>query len=86
VHDIFVSEIYDPAAGCGAGNLIVDVGANVGYSSLYFADRFRGSRVVAFEPHPCFTPIFERHMALNGFTSRVALVRQRPTPQPAWRF
>jgi hypothetical protein len=41
-HDIFVSEIYDPAGGCGAGpgSLIVDVGGNVGYSSLYFANRF----------------------------------------------
>jgi FkbM family methyltransferase len=75
-HDIFVSEIYNPAAECGAGagSLIVDVGANVGYSSLYFAGRFRDSRVLAFEPHPSFTPLFERHMALNGFTSRVALV------------
>ena len=53
----------------------MDVGANVGYSSLYFAGRFRESRVLAYEPHPSFTPLFERHMALNGFTSRVTLVK-----------
>ena len=76
-HDISVSEIYDPAGECGAGpgSLIVDVGGNVGYSSLYFAGQFPGSRILAFEPHPAFVELFDRHMALNGFTSRVTLVR-----------
>lgn len=76
-HDIFVSEIYDPAAGCGAGpdSLIVDVGANVGYSAVYFANRFRDSRVLAFEPHPAFADRFEQHMALNRFGPRVTLLR-----------
>ena len=76
-HDIFVSQIYDEADACqaGPGSLILDVGGNVGYSSLYFASRFPSSRVLAFEPPATFTPMFERHMALNGFTPRVTLVR-----------
>ncbi len=75
-HDLFVSEIYEPSAACGAGpgSLILDVGANVGYSSLYFAKRFPDSRVLAFEPHPEFASLFDRHMALNGVSSRVTLL------------
>jgi FkbM family methyltransferase len=75
-HDIFVSQIYAAALDGAAGrdSLIVDVGGNVGYSTLYFARRIPGSRVLAFEPHPQFAAQFERHMALNGFTARVTLV------------
>jgi FkbM family methyltransferase len=75
-HDIFVSEIYDAAGESGASrdSLIVDLGANVGYSCLYFAGRFPGSRLLAFEPHPTFARFFKRNMALNGLESRVRLI------------
>src|SRR5438552_10568043 len=75
-HDIFVSEIYDAADECDVrrDGLIVDVGANVGYSCLYFAGHFPEKRLLAFEPHPVFAQCFRRHMALNGFESRVTLV------------
>jgi FkbM family methyltransferase len=76
-HDIFVSEIYEPAPDAIAARepLIVDTGANVGYSTLYFAHRFPHSRILAFEPHPVFADLFERNVLLNGLTSRVTLVR-----------
>lgn len=73
-HDIFVSGIYDAAA-ASSGDLIVDVGGNVGFSSVYFAARFPDSRILAFEPHPLFADLFEHHMAINGFAPRVTLVR-----------
>jgi len=47
----------------GATPLIVDAGANVGYSSLYFADLFPGARVVAVEPDPSTFDILQRHVA-----------------------
>lgn len=31
---------------------IVDVGANVGYSAVYFANKFPNAKIVAVEPHP----------------------------------
>ena len=35
-----------------APNVIIDGGANVGYSSIYFAQRFPNARIISVEPHP----------------------------------
>jgi FkbM family methyltransferase len=43
---------YRCVDGIKAPKLIVDLGANVGYSSAYFLSRFDGSRVIAVEPDP----------------------------------
>lgn len=50
------------------GQTAVDVGANVGYISLYLAKRVgpRG-RVVAFEPNPYAFGLLEQNKRLNGF-------------------
>ncbi len=33
-------------------DVIIDGGANVGYSSVYFAQRFPGAQIISVEPHP----------------------------------
>jgi FkbM family methyltransferase len=48
---------------------IVDVGANVGYTCLYWRRTFPGARVLAFEPHPAHADQIARHLALNGLTA-----------------
>jgi FkbM family methyltransferase len=47
--EVFAEEAYriDPKR---APRIIVDAGANVGLTSVYFAERFPGSRVIAVEP------------------------------------
>lgn len=42
---------------------IIDVGANVGDTSLYFLHRFRSCRIIALEPHPVFFPIAARNLS-----------------------
>jgi FkbM family methyltransferase len=55
------------------GDLVVDIGANVGIYSL--ASAARGARVVAFEPVPSTASRFERSLALNDFKEGVSLKR-----------
>ena len=40
----------DGLAGLAAGDLVIDVGAHIGLTALYFTDRVPGVRVLAFEP------------------------------------
>lgn len=50
--------------------LVVDCGANVGYSSMYFLDRFKGCEVVSIEPDRNNFEVMESNLAHYG--SRVS--------------
>ncbi|HWX78721.1 MAG TPA: FkbM family methyltransferase [Steroidobacteraceae bacterium] len=50
-----------------AESACLDVGANIGNHSVFFADRF--ARVVAVEPNPIFCMAFRATMALNGLAN-----------------
>lgn len=57
------------------GATVCDVGANVGAYTLMFAAWVgEGGRVFAFEPAPEALAGLRRHVALNGFGSRVEIV------------
>jgi FkbM family methyltransferase len=63
--DIFCQRIYhfecsrpDP--------LILDCGANIGLSILYFKHVYPGSRITAFEPDPGILPILRDNLLTNG--------------------
>lgn len=62
-------------------DLILDCGANVGYSSAYFLSRFPNSRVVAIEPDPGNFEALKRNLAPYG--SRARLVRAGIWSHPA---
>jgi FkbM family methyltransferase len=74
-YEIFVSrayecpQLFDPAA----VRLVVDVGANVGYTCVYWLRQFPSARVIAFEPHPGHLAQIRRHLAMNGYAGRVTL-------------
>ncbi|WP_437274526.1 FkbM family methyltransferase [Sorangium sp. So ce375] len=46
-----------------APTTIVDAGANIGLASLYFANRFPGSRIIAIEPEDGNFELLERNVA-----------------------
>lgn len=56
---------------CAGGGLVLDVGANFGYYSLYAAAM--GCRVVAWEPVPVFRKFIEAAARLNNFSHRIHL-------------
>jgi len=57
-------------AGFGAGEVLVDVGANVGMYSVWAA-MTRGVRVFAFEPEAQNYGLLNRNLVLNGLGERV---------------
>ena len=53
--------------------LIVDVGANVGMSCLYWLAAYWRAKVIAFEPHPGHAAQCKANLERNGFMSRATL-------------
>ena len=53
--------------------MIVDLGANAGFSLTYFAWNFPQARFVAFEPNPSLLRALYRNVQLNGLESRVTV-------------
>lgn len=55
----------------GIEPLIIDAGANVGYSSVFFADLFPGVRVLAVEPDRTSFALLRRHASDNSAITAV---------------
>ena len=51
VHEVFVQAVYAFRSG-SAAPFIIDCGANVGFTTLFFTKLFPGARIVAVEPEP----------------------------------
>jgi FkbM family methyltransferase len=54
--------------------VVVDLGANIGYSCLYWCQQYPQCRVVALEPHPVHLSLIGENLQRNGFTDRVKVV------------
>jgi len=68
--EIFHSRIYDiPTAPVQNGDVVIDVGANHGFTSCYFAQR--GATVIAFEPDPATYGFLSANVAANRLTDRI---------------
>src|ERR1700739_3630747 len=50
--DVFLHDQYAPAADFADVGLIIDCGANVGYTSAYFLSRYPNAELIAVEPDP----------------------------------
>lgn len=48
------------------GNLIVDVGANIGTAAAYFASKYGGSTILSVEPHPRNFELLKRNANAYG--------------------
>ena len=69
---IFIEREYSCLDDLSDVELIIDCGANVGYSSAYFLTRFPKSRVICIEPDPSNFAILEKNLA--PYKERVKLV------------
>ena len=73
--EIFHTRVYDiPTAPVRPGDVVVDVGANHGFASCWFAHR--GARVVAFEPSPEVFALLQANVAANGLGDRITLCQE----------
>ncbi len=68
---IFALRIYEFPWPMTNVRRIVDLGANVGYASLYFAYQFPESRIDAFEPHPVHLQQLKAMIDANSLQDRV---------------
>lgn len=69
---IFVEREYSPIDGDREVKLVLDCGANVGYSSIFFLNRFPQCRVIAVEPDPENIKVLR--MNLEPYGGRVEIV------------
>jgi FkbM family methyltransferase len=74
-YEIFVIEGYRCPRELSPDSVhrIVDVGANVGYSLIYWTSRFPFATIDAFEPHPGHLEILRRSLRMNRIDERIRL-------------
>jgi FkbM family methyltransferase len=68
---IFTQREYAPLDALETVRSIIDCGANVGYSSLYFLNRYPLARVIAVEPDPANAAICRKNLARYGDRAQV---------------
>lgn len=71
---IFIEQEYNFIPPLNPNCIIVDAGANVGYSSAYFLSRYPNCKVIAVEPDPGNFEILKRN--LRPFGRRVELLNK----------
>jgi FkbM family methyltransferase len=62
LHEVFGSGCYDPPMGLPAPRTIIDLGANVGLTTLYFASKSPGARFICVEPDPSNAELLRRNV------------------------
>jgi FkbM family methyltransferase len=68
LHEVIGRTSYAfPAERFGAVNTIVDLGANIGLTSLFFAAMFPAARIICVEPDPENFELLRQNCYLNGF-------------------
>jgi FkbM family methyltransferase len=67
VEAIFARRSYDFASSDPAP-LIIDCGANIGLSSIFFKQRYPASRVIAYEPDPQLCAMLRANLQAFGFS------------------
>jgi FkbM family methyltransferase len=80
-HQIFVALEYACLKNLKNVDLVIDCGANVGYSSAYFLTQFPACRVIAVEPDPQNFAMLQTNLAPYG--DRAALHRAGIWSHPA---
>ncbi|MEA2680820.1 MAG: hypothetical protein QOK03_2542 [Candidatus Binataceae bacterium] len=72
-YEIFVMDTYGCPRELAPESVrrIVDVGANVGYSLIYWSSKFPTASIDAFEPHPEHLRLLRRSLRLNRIEAQV---------------
>src|SRR5271168_1775237 len=75
VFEVFVREFYraPQALDPSSVRLIVDLGANAGFSCLYLLANYPQAELIAFEPHPEQAQQCQRHLEINNLSGRAKL-------------
>ena len=74
LHDVFVKELYRSAM--TGVKTIVDLGANIGISTLYLNALYPAAQIVSVEPFPGNIEMLREMIALNGLLESVTVIPQ----------
>lgn len=69
---VFIDQEYALLDRCDVTGIVIDCGANVGYTSTWILSRFPKARILAVEPDPGNLAILERNLAVYG--DRVSVI------------
>lgn len=72
-YQILAMKDFDIFDDFGSPRLMIDAGANIGMSSIYFLNRYKGLKVVAIEPDPETFEICRMNLA--PYSDRVVLIK-----------
>jgi FkbM family methyltransferase len=71
IREVWLNQAYRVPADLGAVKTIVDLGANIGLTSLYLAATHQPRRLVAVEPDSANAELVRQNLALNGIHGSV---------------
>lgn len=69
--EVFINRWYEIDATPPPGALMVDIGANIGAVSLYWAEKASSLHIHAYEPNPSAGDVLRLNMEVNGTQNRV---------------
>jgi FkbM family methyltransferase len=72
--DIFWRRCYESPEPLAAVHRVLDLGANVGFSCLWWCHEYPEATIAAFEPHPQHLNGIRWHLAANGLERRVNVI------------
>jgi FkbM family methyltransferase len=72
-YEIFYHQVYQHPWLPRTAGTIVDLGGNVGYSTLWWCSLYPNAQVVVYEPMPEHVELIGAHVRLNGLASRVTI-------------
>lgn len=58
------------------GDVVIDIGANIGSESVLAASKGKNVRVFAFEPTDSLIPLLKENRAINGFFDRIEIIKK----------
>ena len=87
-YEVFVGNAYKSPRRLDPDSVerIVDLGANVGYTCVYWLANFPNAEVIAFEPHPIHVNFIQTHLAINRSGGRVQLYQAAASTQAGDTF
>lgn len=62
-------------------SLIVDLGGNVGYSCLLWAERYPNAAIIVVEPNPQNAQLLRKNVHMNGWEKRVTVMEAAAGPE-----
>ncbi len=69
--EVFLRNEYKIPFKVSASPIILDLGANIGFASVFYATQYPGARILAFEPNPSSFDLLKKNISTCNFGDRI---------------